>query len=221
MPGPNQLRVPLRHRHGLTELATMPTVDAEALATRLESAPAVRRRGELAELLESNSVTSPRELADALISLSALVTSHDWSPREVAESLDLLSELADDDGAARLVASLSRLLETMNVSRLGKVYDLGSSYERTSHVARVITDMRPVFDVGELHEPSGFLVNHQLEFQHFANGRIESFYLAMSDDDLAKLARQVARAQEKSQALRSTLDKAGLSVFVSEPEDDL
>jgi len=220
MPGPNQLHVPLRHRAALTELAQMAAGDVEVMTSRLASSSTVRRRSELAGLLEANGASSPAALADALISLSALATSHDWSPREVAESLDLLAELEDDQGTS-LVSSLSGLLATANVSRLGKVYDLGASYANTSHVVRVITDMRPVFDVGDLSEPSGFLVNHQLQLEHFAGGRLESFFLAMSDDDLAKLGRQVLRAQEKARALRLTLEKAGLSVFVSELEDDI
>ena len=75
--------------------------------------------------------------------------------------------------------------------------------------ARVLTDMRPIFDEAA-DVVRGFVPFHVLALNYYEGGVTKTTYVAMDLADLSKLIGQLERARRKEQVLRANLRDAGL-----------
>ena len=85
--------------------------------------------------------------------------------------------------------------------------------------ARILTDVRPVFDE-RAETIQWFLPFHTLAVTCHEGGDTKTIHIAMDFNDLSELGDQVKRAQQKERLLRSDLDKAGLMVIQTGSEPD-
>jgi hypothetical protein len=93
-----------------------------------------------------------------------------------------------------------------------KALALMREHQRVLCHARILTDVRPVFsNVPE--QPSAAMIVHNLQigFKNSAGENHEEFYVAIDDDDLVLLADTIERAQQKSKALKTTLEKSQIT----------
>ena len=81
---------------------------------------------------------------------------------------------------------------------------------------RVLTDVRAIFGPDPEALPSGAAVTHMLAIAYQHNGNRESFYLALSSGDIAKLVDTLNRALSKEKGLKKLLEKANVPFLESE-----
>lgn len=211
------LRVPQRTAPALTDIALLGPEEQDALVLALsDPAPVVTPRALIARIAEAVPGADEdvvKQLVSGIFAISGLANSHEWPASEVAASVADSSEL-ELEGDAR--AALARILESGLLGRataaLAKAVDVGAEHERLYHVARVMTDLRPVFlDAAE--GPAGLVLTHTLKFDYYNEGDVHGTEFVLSEQDLQSLLRVLERASVKASSLREALGASGLQLF--------
>lgn len=149
-----------------------------------------------------------------LMSMSSLGASHDFKPDELARTVvKRVEDEIDGDAWVRLGDRLSGLLSAPKFFGFSKAVDISSEYDQVLHVARLVTDIRPVFDADPSVDPIGAVVVHNLRLDYFHEGRIKTASFALNDRDLAQLKLVVERAQAKHATLTRMLSTANVTEF--------
>ena len=214
-----RLQVPSWHEPALLALARLTPEQAEEVIRRFGDLPEPATREAVVALLAATvDERHAQDLAEALVSLELLRTSHSWTFADVAKAVADAPELAEASGTA-FGATLEALLSANPLSRAAKALDLATAYERELHISRVLTDIRPVFDDKVAGAPVGVVIVHQLELRAFVRGRLESMYVGMLADDVIELRAQLDRAVEKDEALRDMMARAGVAIHVPEKDE--
>src|SRR5262249_9184415 len=105
---------------------------------------------------------------------------------------------------------LERLLKIPVVATSAKVQRLRFEYPNVFRDAKIITDMRPIFEQPE-NRPVGCALSHTLKLTyHDRAGEHKDIYLALDGMDLEILKKAIKRAEMKATTLKSFLEVAGL-----------
>jgi len=85
--------------------------------------------------------------------------------------------------------------------------------------ARILTDVRPMFDE-RAEDLRAFVPFHTLALTYHEGEEVKTIHIAMDLAGLLRLAEVVKRAQQKESLLRTDLEKSGISVVRREVEPD-
>jgi len=152
-------------------------------------------------------------LVRALVSLNGFRRSSDWPIRETADAISSSEDLhIPEPEQAGFATRLRTLLETRPVVLLGKALDLGTAHDKVFLSARVLTDLRPIFGDEVYFAPEGAVLTHTLRLQFIdSEGRTDSFFVALDEEDIESLKTVLARATTKTSTLKQMLTDMGLS----------
>jgi len=103
-------------------------------------------------------------------------------------------------------------LKVRSVGLTVKAIDLLNEYERRLLEARVVTDLRPVFENEDL-EASCALIVHNLRLEVETNLLPEAFFVALTDEQMRDLSKVLERALMKSDALRARGASSGFTIL--------
>jgi hypothetical protein len=146
-----------------------------------------------------------------LFNLSSLHSTHGWPLDQIVDRVAHDSDVElPDDARAVFGERLNALLAQPTVASLAKAMSVHYETANTFHTARVVSDLRPIFGDDPQSGPAGAMVMHTLRIDYLATDGLEGFFVSMTRDELAELAAAVARAQQKDEALRRFVTKAGL-----------
>jgi hypothetical protein len=209
-----RLRVPGRQRTSLEELARLPDDVAKVvlggIASSREPLSQAQLRGQFEAVV---GLSQPDELVEAVITLETLRSTHDWTREEISEAVAHADELSLEEEFRPLLAErLSELLSLDPLRRAARAGVLMAAHDRVLHASRIFTDVRPVFDEDVVGPPVGAVVSHQLELHTVVAGDLDVLYVALDDEDLAKLREQIERACDKAKYTREMLESASVPV---------
>jgi len=146
-----------------------------------------------------------------LFSLLSLHFAHDWPTDGIAMRVARDQALGlEPEQQPGFEQWLTRVLSSRTITRLAKAFDIAIDYQFLFHVARILTDIRPVF-ADSPDDLLGAVVTHTLKIDFYTREGHDELYVAMNDDDLAELERAVQRAKVKGESLRKVLKDAGLA----------
>lgn len=117
-------------------------------------------------------------------------------------------EFSDEVDRDHFKANLISLLGAESLDIAARAIDLLYEHERTIHgLARVLTDVRPVFGVNPEDPPRGAVVTHTLKVSYHEGARreIKEFFIALDTDQLDELIGVLARASLKAESLKRFL----------------
>jgi len=192
-----RVSVPARHRGALAQLSHLDAEQIQQLARGFESGePLAQSLGE--------HLSNPGAVLDSLISMTVLRLTRDLTAQDVWAAVQ--SSLGEESGPA----DVSPLLDSPALIRESKIRDLNGAYDGLLEVGRILTDLRPVFAEDVTSPPKDFIITSLLELAYYSSGRSRQITIAMDEDDLDALMRQVERAKAKHQSLKHFLDKAGV-----------
>lgn len=160
------------------------------------------------------------QVVDALLSLSIGRDYVGASLEEFAESVTQADKLKLTSRQRQtLKARLVQFLRCESLTITAKIVTL--TIERPNLVidTRIVTDLRPIFgdDVGK--GPRGSLVTHTLLIHHLDSRQQHATTgFAFDSDDLAKLRRVLARAEEKETRLKELLSRSHVEYFKVEKD---
>jgi hypothetical protein len=110
-----------------------------------------------------------------------------------------------------LTARLQILLEFSNLGVAIKASDILTEHNHVFCGARILSDIRPVFaEQPNAASASVIIHNLQIGFHDSGTGAHREFYVALDTGDLGILKKVLARAEQKTLALKAMLEKANV-----------
>ncbi len=207
---PRVLSIPERGERALLALASLPSDQGEALVDALEI------QGHLLtpEQIESRIAKAAPFLVDdaeeVTYALLNLIARHaqEPAPQELVPALlrgAAFRELPEPD-RAKLTSYINRLLDKPGLRVSAKAWDLATEYEHIFLEARILTDVRPVFDAADDDTPAAAVVVDTLKLDYYdPAGHTHSLHLVLDRDDLEELAATATRALRKTDGMSEFL----------------
>ncbi|WP_166482199.1 hypothetical protein, partial [Scytonema sp. UIC 10036] len=172
---------------------------------------------ELSSKVNNVTLNDLQEIITAIFSLYSLRDRENVSKEEIVEGIvnaalfsDEIPEFSGEE-ISQFQKRLTSLLEIEgSISITNKAETLLQEYERVYSNSRVITDVRPVFNGEPEKGVLGVLITHTLKIEYKDINGTKEIYISLDSEDLKNLSKQLSKAEEKSEALQSMLNKANI-----------
>jgi hypothetical protein len=96
---------------------------------------------------------------------------------------------------------------------LAKARGVHTDHENTFCGVRILTDLRPVFDIDVTQEPVGFVLAHMLKISYHHARSHTNIHIAMDKIDVDNLIQALQRAKDKAATLSAVADKCGYPIL--------
>ena len=116
-----------------------------------------------------------------------------------------------DDQKNLLAARLARLLEikaSLNIT--SKAFDILTDAERVFYSAKILTDVRPVFD-DQGNKIEGAVIMHNLRIHFGQDNDHRDFFVALDTNDIKELRTVLDRAEKKAKSLEELLSRTDVA----------
>lgn len=214
--------VPPPYRDSLTKLAALPGADADKLIEAIRALPPFSPVATIEEatvsVLGEAATPAERRLALPLLALRGQL--RQMTTDAIAESLSESTDLdLDEDARSNLRSRAAAILEAPVLGTTGVATDLQTLHERNYQSARIVTDLRPVFQDDLAKAPDGAVIVETLQIQTWGrDGGAQVVFVSMDEADLRQLQSIVTRALDKTESLKAFIAEKGLSYFELEKE---
>jgi mRNA-degrading endonuclease YafQ of YafQ-DinJ toxin-antitoxin module len=208
------LAIPKEYERGIAVIKSLSDSDVSQISEVLKKASPASDSANIASallpLLRQNS-DDAEKLTDVIFSLYFLRSHLDVSVDRFLESLiEAIKEsensdiqTADPDELANLKSKFKSLLTVHPLSTRAKAHGLQNDFANIFWDAKIISDIRPVWDGNVTEPPEGIVITQtlKLEYRH-ASGR-EELYMRVDKGDIENLISVLKRAQDKMVTLES------------------
>jgi hypothetical protein len=173
-----------------------------------------------------------RDILDGLAALRVAMERLDLSPEEVVTKIDSSIETEAPEvwkqqhqekwrqARERIVSALKAISVESPISIQHKARELTYSHQHVLLGARLITDLRPVFDAGAT-RINTMVLTHVLSVDYQDGQTVKRIEFALDAGDVAKLRQSVERAQQKTETARKLLeDKSVALIIAGRPDVD-
>jgi len=99
-----------------------------------------------------------------------------------------------------------------------KALGVMTEHEHVFRAARILTDLRPVFQPDPNEPPAAAVIIHNLKIRYLEGSGPKEFFVALDSNDLRELQAVVERAAKKEASLRSIADRIELRCLTVESE---
>lgn len=211
-------RIPASYWPGLVKIKTLPLGAVGALADALETAQ-VSDFAKLSSVVERTTHASPDEAANLVAAVRSLYFLKARAEGTIiADFVAMLLAAMQMTGGDLVLPESERATFSQKLTRLLSIHTLESSTKveqlRTDHSsiledAKIVTDLRPVFDKPS-ERPFGAIITHTLKIVTHESGEHKELYFALDGDDLLMLKRLAERALQKMASLRDVLKSTNI-----------
>jgi hypothetical protein len=167
--------------------------------------------------LPSLAIKEAREIVQTLLSLYSARTGMDMTvDLFVTELLTAAKQVQarEPQPLETLQKTLSDLLSVRPLSMISKARGIHADHENTFCTVRILTDLRPVFDVDVREDPVGFVIAHILKLGYHHSGNHTTLHIAMDKVDIDTLLLALQRAKAKAATLVATIsDRSGFTIL--------
>ena len=211
--------VPKEHASGLSKIMRLSPAESELVVQALEKAGS-RDARVLTKLVVAGVPSIPakdaREIIQTLLSLYSARIGMDL--KVDAFVVELIAAAKHVQGQEPLPVEVAQktlkdLLSIRPLSMISKARGIHVSYERTFCSARIITELRPVFDADVKEDPAGFVMAHILRLGYHRSGKHTDVHIAMDRIDIDSLILALQRAKEKAATMNVVVGKTGLPIL--------
>ncbi|MEH2242057.1 hypothetical protein [Nostoc sp.] len=216
-----ELEIPEKYKPGFKQLVTVDVRTVDELIDALKQAPPSLLIEDLASIVASQvqalTLEEVEDLIEALISLYNFRDSFDAPTNKIVEGIS--QAVQDDEDLPNLSGGekqeferrLAALLEFDSVLGVtSKAIDVMRDHERIFTRSRVLTDMRPIFEVDLEKGPAAVVIVHMLKIQYADLDGTHEFFVALDSIDLEELRQQLDRAEKKGKSIKLMLDRANI-----------
>jgi hypothetical protein len=212
-------RIPDRYRAGLEKINVLSLEVVSAITDALKATPGPFSLKQLESIIERVAGLGSEDANKVTITLHSLYAFMAATECPVAELVQVLmgamaasgvkALAVTDDNKRDFTSKLTHLLSLKPVERASKIEQLKADHSAIFYDAKIVTDMRPVFD--DPHErPIGAIVVHTLKVITHESGQHKELYFALDNDDVATLKKIADRALDKSSSLKQLLTESNL-----------
>ena len=117
---------------------------------------------------------------------------------------------------SNLKSRLRRLMKSKTLMVTAKALNVMTDYPNVFAGARILTEIRPVFDQDASIAPPAAVIMHLLKIHFYTAGGREEFYVALDGDDLKRLKEVTIRALAKSETLKPIVKNANMTLMGEE-----
>jgi hypothetical protein len=216
------LWIPQPYREPLVTLAQLPEAEAaqlvEAIGALEPYAPISKIQEATESVVGEGASVGEGQLLLPLLALRGQL--RQVAPEEIAERLSQSSDLAlDATSRADLRSRAKAILSAPVYTTTAVATDLQTQNARNFQSARIVTDLRPIFQDGVKAPPTGAVIVETLQIQTWIrDGSSELIFVSMDEADLKQLQSTISRALDKTKTLKAFVGDKGLSYFELEKE---
>lgn len=211
-------RIPDRYRPGLVKLNELPVETVVAMADALAIAPTSQK--EIVAAIERVAHVKSDEAEQLMISLRSLYLFRASAEASVDDFVPILIDAMQSTGVKELTVSdsdrpalttkLKSLLGLRTLERTSKIEQLKGDHQAIFYDAKILTDLRPVFDEPK-DPPIGAIVTHTLKIICHEAGEHKELYFALDAEDVRTLRKIADRAIDKMGSLQKVLKNASIA----------
>ena len=221
------MQIPEYAIEAISKLISYSNEDTEVLLKALrEARPTLRASGLVDQVISKTgkSATETADIMKALVDLASVHAARNLTPAQFSEEF---VKAAEATGAAELKPPKGdwepfkrHLVEFLNLDKslgvVAKARDARSGHQRVFCTSRIWTDVRPIFasKLGEL--PAGAVCLHKLRISYHKGRSHEEFYVALDKADLLELKRQVERALQKEETIKTFFESTSIPFLGAE-----
>lgn len=216
------VKIPKTYKEPLRKLAGMDAAARARLIKAIQAAKAFLDPDDFIAQVKQEANVDPSSVGSIIWMLVSMYRVADGDPRQFAsEVVDAArEELQELKKGAEEWAAFTRDLETLLASdqSLGvtaKVLGVRREYGNVFCIARILTDIRPVFGPDPARTPLAAAIVHTLRITHHAGESHEEFYVALDSEDLRKLRDQIDRAVKKEASLKAVIQETPMTYLTS------
>ena len=198
-------------------------LDQRLRKVKLQVFPA-NEAARLAETVSKLDVETAVGITEFLLSVWYSESASKRSTREIVDDIVAQFERTEaakvpDHGTPdALRRHLTTLLQNRELSNSQNASSLLLEGERVFYSARLLSDVRPIFDSVNQDELCGALVLHTLKISYYkADGDMEEFLIGLDGEDIDELVHILERAKKKAEVLRTMLQAAEVPYVSSIP----
>ncbi|WP_375501508.1 hypothetical protein [uncultured Nostoc sp.] len=216
-----ELEIPEKYKPRFKQLVTVDVRTVDELIDALKQAPPSLLIEDLASIVASQvqalTLEEVEDLIEALISLYNFRDYFDVPTNKIVERIS--QAVQDDEDLPNLSGEekqeferrLAALLEFDSVLGVtSKAIDVMRDHERIFTRCRVLTDMRPIFEVDLEKGPAGIVIIHMLKIEYADSDGTHEFFVALDSIDLEQLCQQLDRAEKKGKSIKLMLGRANI-----------
>ena len=214
-----EFHIPERIKSVVARILRLGDNDYEQILAALESVqPALNVERLIADVssLLPGTDTGVEEIVRALDSMTHVRLRADRTVeqflRDITSSFE--SQFESPQDRKKVLDRVSAFLSTKALLVSARAYDLQHDFDRIFVSAKIVSDVRTVFDQGGK-EIQGSIIVHNLNITYAQDGDFKDFYLAMDSADIAKLRAVLDRSDAKTGALKGLIGSAGSAYFES------
>jgi hypothetical protein len=209
------LAIPKEHERGFAVIKLLSGSDVNQISQVLnESSPASNPASIVSALrpvLPGYSEDDVEKLVDAIYSLYFFRSSSDVPIEQflvdlseaIKESENKEIQTTNPDELAILESKFKSLLTIRSLSTQAKARGLRSDFAKIFSDAKIICDIRPVWDGSVKEPPEGIVITQTLKVEYFDIDGAEELYLKVDREDIEQLISVLMRAREKMATLKS------------------
>lgn len=213
-----ELKIPEEHRRTLVKLALLTGPQVESLVRSVGSLPPRKLKdfgaGTAIEGIDSQDV---KGFFETLFSLHMVRAYWDVPVDEflndILESLVKHGESLTAENRKQLTEVLERLLGVKSLSVSAKAYSLQREHPYLFHDAKILCDLRPVFD-SPSDPPVGLVIAYTLHIVFHKGAQHEDMFLALDAEDIQKLKTVIGRVEAKTSSLKLLLSEHKLNQII-------
>jgi hypothetical protein len=208
------LELERRDAGSIATIKALPSAALDDLVSAMKSAPLISDPQKMANHLAKRVPSIPaKRLIAILETLYTLYYIRDLSGvkhgRFLQDVVDGFNQSRDTPLTEKDLLKLRNLLEQLlsidTLKMISKAAQLQRDDERLYCKARILSDIRPVFNDNVSTRPVGAVLTHGLRIGYHEGGDHKEFHVVLDSDDLDALEEVVHRAQAKDKSLREFL----------------
>lgn len=222
MPG---VDIPKEYEQGIVVIKSLSDSDVDRIVGVLKDASPSSDPTDIAAMLRPSlpeiSDADIKKFAETLHSLYSFRSHSDVSADEFAVDL---SEATKENGnpkvrttdpheLAALERKLKSLLKIRPLSILSKAQGLQYDFANIFWDAKVISDIRPVWDREATKPPEGIVITQTLKLEYHYVGGHGEIYVCLDKDDIERLISVLEQAQDKMNTLKSLTKASSMKIL--------
>ena len=218
-----QINIPEKYHEALEKLSTLPDATFLKLLEALSNLPIkVHSRADLMGTISSISeisVGDAKDISDALLGFCMSCASCGKETSTYLEEFIQALEKSPKLDRTKLEVLKSRLNQILNIASFSiatKAASVLFEHDRIFGQARVLTDIRPVFDIQADRPPKAAVIIHNLSIHYQQDGKHKEFFLAMDENDIQTLIETLKRAKMKAESIKKALASTQISYIATE-----
>ncbi len=214
----------------ISTLEHLAKLDREKLASAVafigSARPIPLTPGELLQAIARAKIADEdvERIAEQAVSLHGLMHSSGVEAGEIIAALRMA--VADSDKSPQwwddqFSSLLTRLISMPGVRAVSKAASLAYEHMHLFRSARLVTDVRPVFD-DDVDDIDGAIISHNLRLEYFGRGGANSLSVTLDTPDLLQLFNQCERALRKANLTKQILMEGkpiNATILGGDPED--